>query len=108
MMPSACDTCCCVQGSVSCAATVCFDRMLLQMPMCRSSDEDVGMQVGKGQWNRVLDMVSRIRGLGMEVGLPSLPCDESLLAIIAELAFKSCMGTWSEESQNSVILYSAA
>ena len=26
------------------------------------------MQVGKGQWNRVLDMVSRIRGLGMEVG----------------------------------------
>ncbi|CAK0739029.1 hypothetical protein CVIRNUC_001127 [Coccomyxa viridis] len=24
-------------------------------------------QVGKGQWNRVLDMVSRIRGLGMEV-----------------------------------------
>lgn len=25
-------------------------------------------QVGQGQWNRVLDMVSRIRGLGMEVG----------------------------------------
>ncbi len=24
-------------------------------------------QVGQGQWNRVLDMVSRIRGLGMEV-----------------------------------------
>ncbi len=28
------------------------------------------MQVGKGQWNRVLDMVSRIRGLGMEVASP--------------------------------------
>jgi hypothetical protein len=24
-------------------------------------------QVGKGQWERVLEMVARIRGLGMEV-----------------------------------------
>ena len=35
-------------------------------------------QVGQGQWNRVLDMVSRIRGLGMEVThlqqLYALPC----------------------------------
>ena len=36
--------------------------------LCAERDEHVGAQVGKGQWTRVLDMVSRIRGLGMEVG----------------------------------------
>lgn len=33
-------------------------------------------QVGKGQWERVLEMVSRIRGLGMEV-LTAEPLPES-------------------------------